>query len=131
MFGKSLYWRETHKQPKFLFLDGRLVLVIFLQIMHIRIWTISLTVFAILVLWFFGRKGISADSILRFIRARIVGNTRTARGHQAQRMPVDFGFETEGHVEQMRKRISLEEKRQIGIREKMNAKRGRKASMAR
>jgi hypothetical protein len=104
-FGTPLYWRESHKQPRFLIFDGRLVITLFLTIMHLRPWTVALTLFAVAVLWFFERKGVSPDSIARFLRARIVGRKRSARGLQAERLPVDFGFETEGHVDQMRQLI--------------------------
>lgn len=99
--------RETHKQPRFLIFDGRLVLVLFLTIMHLRVWTIVLSILTILVLWFFDRKGISADSILRFLRARLVGRRRTARGLHHERMPVTLGFETEADVERVRQMIKL------------------------
>lgn len=94
MFGVPLYWRETHKQPKLLIFDGRLVVVLMAVIMHIRLWTVLLALIVMIVLFLFDRKGIPADSILRFLRAGIVGRRRTARGRAAERMPADFGFET-------------------------------------
>tara|TARA_R110000850_G_scaffold226759_1_gene351933 strand:- start:69 stop:449 length:381 start_codon:yes stop_codon:yes gene_type:complete len=106
-FGTPVFWRETHKQPRFLIFDGRLVLVLFLTIMHLRLWTIALSLITIGVLWFFDRKGISADSIMRFIRARIVGRRRTARGLHNERPAVDFGFESEADVERVRKMIEF------------------------
>lgn len=107
MFGTPLYWRITHKQPRFLVFDGRLVLILFFSLMHIRVWTVGLSVIAIAALWFFERKGVSADSILRFLRATLVGRRRTARGLDAERSAVDYGYETEGMVEAMRRQIEL------------------------
>lgn len=101
-FGTPLYWRETHRQPRFLFLDGRLVITLFLMIMHIRLWTVGLALLTILVLWIFERKGVSADSILRYLRASIVGKKRSARGFQSERPMVDFGFETDAMVKRQR-----------------------------
>lgn len=106
MFGSPLFWRETHRQPRFLMFDGRIVVLILLTVMHIRVWTIALTFFAIAVLWFFDRKGVSADSILRFLRATLVGRRRTARGPEAERAAVDFGFETVAHVDRMKRIIA-------------------------
>jgi hypothetical protein len=106
MFGTPLHWRETHRQPRFLMFDGRIVVLILLTVMHIRVWTIALTVLAIAVLWFFDRKGVSADSILRFLRAAIVGRRRTARGRESERPPVDFGFETATHVDKIKRVIA-------------------------
>lgn len=94
MFGMPIYWRETHKQPKLLIFDGRLVVVLLAVIMHVRLWTVALALLFMIVLYLFDRKGIPADSILRFIRAGLVGRRRSARGRSAERMPADFGFET-------------------------------------
>lgn len=107
MFGKPLYWRETHRQPKFLMVDWRVTVVTILFIMHIRFWTFGLLVVTIALLVWFGRKNVGPDDILRYTRARIAGRRRTARGFNAERMPVDFGFETETHVEAARKRIEF------------------------
>lgn len=93
MFGTPLFWRETHKPGKFLMFEGRVVIVLLLMVMHIRPWTIALAFTVMGVLYFFERKGVSADSILRYLRARIVGRRRTARGVHNERVPVDFHFE--------------------------------------
>lgn len=98
MFGRPLFWRETHKQVRFLIFDGRVIVLLLLAAMHFRVWTVTLAIVSILVQWGFSRKGVSADDILRFIRASIVGRRRTARGHGAERSVVDFGFETPAHV---------------------------------
>jgi len=92
-FGYPLFWRETHKPGKFLMFEGRVVIVLLLMVMHIRPWTIALSLSVMGVLWYFERKGVSADSILRYIRARIVGRKRSARGVHAERLAVDFHFE--------------------------------------
>ena len=93
MFGTPLFWRETHKPGKFLIFEGRVVIVLLLMVMHIRPWTIALAFTVMGVLYFFDRKGVPADSILRYLRARLVGRRRTARGVHNQRVPVDFHFE--------------------------------------
>ncbi|MEY8800310.1 IcmT/TraK family protein [Leisingera sp. XS_AS12] len=123
-FGTPLYWRESHKQPRFLLFDSRLVAVLFLTIMHIRMWTIILSIVTILVLWFFERKGVSADSILRFLRARLVGRKRSARGLHRERSAVDFGFETEAHVQRARQMI--EHRSQAAEKGKSKKGKGRK-----
>lgn len=97
-FGAPLYWRETHKQPKLLIFDGRLIVILLLVILHVRLWTILLAVSAMLTLFFFERKGVPADSILRYLRSSFVGRRRSARGLGSERMPVDFGFETPRQV---------------------------------
>lgn len=102
MFGTPLFWRETHKPGKFLIFEGRVVIVLLLMVMHIRPWTIALAFSVMAVLYFFDRKGVPADSILRYLRARLVGRRRTARGVHNQRVPVDFHFE----AKMLRKRPS-------------------------
>ena len=108
IYGEPVYWRETHRQPRFMMFDGRLVVVLLVCVMHIRPWTIALALSTIAILWFFDRKGVSADSILRFLRARLVGSRRTARGFAAERSAVDFGHETEADVQNYRNRIQAE-----------------------
>ena len=93
MFGTPLFLRETHKPGKFLIFEGRVVIVLLLMVMHIRPWTIALAFTVMGVLYFFDRKGVPADSILRYLRARLVGRRRTARGVHNERVPVDFHFE--------------------------------------
>lgn len=94
IFGTPLFWRETHKPGKFLIFEGRVVIVLILMVMHIRPWTITLALTTMAVLYYFNRKGVSADSILRYLRARFIGKRRTARGLHNQRVPVDFHFES-------------------------------------
>lgn len=95
-FGTPLYWRETHRQPRLLIFDGRLIILFLGVVLHIRLWTVLLALTAIVILYLFERKGVPADSILRYLRARLVGSRRTARGAAAERRAVDFGFETKG-----------------------------------
>jgi hypothetical protein len=99
MFGKSLWWRETHKPVRFLIFDGRIVAILLLTVMHPRWWTLFLAIVTIGVLTFFDRKGIGADSILRAIRSAIVGRKRSARGLADERSAVDFGYETQAMVD--------------------------------
>lgn len=59
MFGSPLYWRETHRQPRFLLFDGRVVGFFLLTLMHARVWTLLLSLTAIGVLYYFERKRVS------------------------------------------------------------------------
>jgi hypothetical protein len=93
IYGTPLFWRETHKPGKFLMFEGRVVIVLLIMVMHIRPWTIALAFTVMGVLYYFDRKGVSADSILRYLRARLVGRRRTARGVHNERVPVNFHFE--------------------------------------
>lgn len=118
IYGSPLYWRETHKQPRFLVFDGRVVLPILLSILHMRLWTVILAVVILGVLFFFDRKGISTDSILRYLRATFVGKRRTARGVDAERSFVDYGFETPSQIRLLKEMNLKEAKRLKELREK-------------
>ena len=93
IFGSSLFWRETHKPAKFLIFEGRVVTVLLLAVMHFRVWTVCLALVTMAVFWWFDRKGIPVDAILRYVRSRIVGNRRSARGLHEERLAVDFAME--------------------------------------
>jgi len=95
IYGTPLFWRETHKPGKFLMFEGRVVVVLLLMVMHIRPWTIVLAFSVMGILYYFSRKGVPADAILRYLRARLVGRRRTARGVHNERVPVDFHFESD------------------------------------
>ena len=102
MFGEPVFWRDTMKPAKFLIFDVRAALALFPALMHIRPWTIALAIAVMVVFWWFERKGVPADSILRYLRARLVGPRRTARGAHEERLPVDFGFECRTFLEKSR-----------------------------
>lgn len=124
MYGSSLFWRETHRQPRFLIFDGRLVILLLLMVMHIRIWTVLIAVTAGLVVWYFERKGVSVESIVRYIRAAVIGRHRSARGRGAERYAVDFGFETHRHIRQMDEFVMSREKSEAALKAK-NAKKSK------
>lgn len=105
MFGQSVFWRETMKPAKFLIFDSRVVLVLVPAFMHLRLWTFCLSIFTMGVFWWFDRKGISANSILRFLRSRLIGKKRTARGVFEERTAVDFGFESKGYLIQAQREM--------------------------
>lgn len=124
IFGTPLFWRETHKPGKFLIFEGRVVIVLLLMVMHIRPWTITLALSVMGILWYFDQKGVSADSILRYLRARLVGRKRSAQGVHAQRVATDFHFEPDAFRKQSKltaARLSL----QKGATEKAVKKTGK------
>lgn len=127
-FGAPLYWRITHKQPRLMIFDGRLIALPLITIMHFRLWTVALTVIAFFVLWFFERKGVSPDSIIRFLRARLIGRRRTARGRHNERPAVDFAFETQAHVAMARRMGELRQAAAEKAKSKSSGKSKRKAA---
>lgn len=127
MFGRSLWWRETHKPVRFLIFDGRIVVILLLLVMHPRWWTLFLAISVFVVLAFFDRKGISADSILRAIRSAIVGRRRSARGPQEERCAVDYGFETQAMMDAEEHRILATLKAKKAIADKAASRAGKRS----
>lgn len=115
IYGSPAFWRETHKQVRFVIFDGRIFVVWLLMIMHLRVWTVLLAIGITFGLFLLERKGVSADSALRFMRASFAGRRRTARGIQEERRPIDFGYETEKDVQDMEKLVA-ERQRQHEVR---------------
>lgn len=126
MFGQPVLWRETHLQPRFLWFDARLTVVFLFTLMHITLWTVLFTLACITVLSFFQRKGVSVDSILRYLRARLVGRKRPARPPSMDRLPVDFGFETQEVIEAYVKREELAAEGRLAARRKAASKASKK-----
>lgn len=115
-FGSPLYWRETHKQPKLLIFDGRLVVLLLLVILHIRLWTLFLALLAMFILFFFERKGVPADSILRYLRTSFIGRRRTARGAAAERPAIDYGYESALMVQRERDALEIRKTRKSKVK---------------
>ena len=92
MYGQYVYWRETMKPAKFLIFDSRVVLAIIPVLIHMRLWTFALAVISMFVFWWFDRKNIPADSILRFLRSWLIGKKRSARGLFEERTAIVFGL---------------------------------------
>jgi hypothetical protein len=108
MFGQSVYWRETMKPARFLIFDGRVVLVLIPAVMHFRVWTLILALITMMVFWYFDRKGVPTNSILRFARAKLIGRKRTARGVFEERTAIDFGFESAPYLARMKADEAIE-----------------------
>ena len=113
MFGEPVFWRDTMKPAKFLIFDVRAVLALFPALMHMRPWTVALAIAVMGVFWWFDRKGVPADSILRYLRARLVGPRRTARGAHEERLPLDFGFECQIFLDRARVDAAKGSRRQV------------------
>ena len=103
MYGQYVYWRETMRPAKFLIFDSRVVLAIIPVLIYMRVWTFALAIISMFVFWWFDRKGIPADSILRFLRSWIIGKKRSARGLFEERTAIDFGFECQLYLENMKR----------------------------
>jgi hypothetical protein len=93
--------------------------------MHLKWWTFGLLVIVTSVLYYFESRGISPDSIFRYLRASFVGRRRTARGVEAERYPVDFGYENLEDISRLEKYIEEKTLRSHEVRDtKTNKKKG-------
>jgi uncharacterized membrane protein len=102
MYGQNVYWRETMKNGKFLIFEGRVVFVLLPTFMHLRLWTLTIAILTMFMFWWFDRKGISANAIARYLKAKLIGKKRSARGVFEERTAVDFSFETKIYLQQAR-----------------------------
>ena len=102
MYGDRVFWRETMMPAKFLIFDSRVVLVIIPFFLHMRLWTLVLTIIVMFVFWWFDGKGVPANAILRFARSWMIGKKRSARGVFEERTAIDFGFESRLYLENLK-----------------------------
>lgn len=108
MYGQPVFWRETMKPARFLLFDIRITVVLFPAFMHVRVWTLLTALAVMCAFIWLERKGVSMDASLRYLRARIVGRRRSARGPSEERLPVDFGYESEAWLQRERLRLESE-----------------------
>lgn len=87
----DLHWRNTQKPARFFALDARVFAFIFLFIIHIRLWTLTLAVIVMLIFWGLERRGLSFESAIRALRMWIVGSRRPAVHAHSRRYWIDFG----------------------------------------
>lgn len=99
-----LFWRHTFVQPKMGPLDYRAVFVVFPFLFYVRVWTVVLLLIILMTMWILQQRKVEPDNILRWLRAGVAGPNRTAQGIRRLRDPVDYGFETNAHVERERRR---------------------------
>lgn len=92
-FGQTAFFRDTQLQARLLIFDARMVIPLFMMLLHIRIWTIIVFISFLAISVFVERKGMRLENAVRRVRAWSVGKWRPARGHDYIRQPVDFSYE--------------------------------------
>jgi intracellular multiplication protein IcmT len=83
-------WRDTFKPARFFPLDARAGLFVVAMLLHIRPWTITLTIVAIAAFWYLERLGMDFTSALRGMRSWLAGRIRPAQPEYKHRDPVDW-----------------------------------------
>ena len=89
---------ECHWSMRSLFIDAMIVIFLGLALLHFNVWTLALLLLAGGVLIWIDRHGINPGNSFRHIQTFMIGPVITARGRLAQRMPVDYGFESNGVI---------------------------------
>lgn len=84
------HWRDTYRPARFFFMDARAGIPTLLMLLHVRYWTIAISVVVIAVFYYFERLGVDAGGAVRAFRAWIIGDHRPARIFHKIRAPVDY-----------------------------------------
>lgn len=85
------HWRNTARPARFFTMDARACLVVFLFIVHIRLWTLILMIAVLIGASIMERYGMALPVALRRLRLFFVGAYRPALVKAAERRFVDRG----------------------------------------
>lgn len=89
--GVAPNWRDTYRHPRLFIFDARLAFLVLPTLLHVRTYTVALTVCAAILLYYFEkRRSMDVASSLRMIRALAAGTQRPTRGRMKIRLPVDY-----------------------------------------
>ena len=94
IFRTTVHWRYAMARPNLVFFDARLVFFIALFAFHIRWWTFTLLVCAIVGLSAARYFNYSLENLGRLIRSKLVGPFRPAIPHARLRPMLDYGAES-------------------------------------
>ncbi len=72
-------WRDTARSARFFFVDYRAAFPLLLFLLHIKLWTFCLAVFAILCLYALERYGYTVPVFLRLVRSSLAGPRKYSR----------------------------------------------------
>jgi intracellular multiplication protein IcmT len=84
------HWRNTFKQPRFFFLDARVGVFLLFFLLHIRIWTLAVTLVVFVVFFIMERYGYDFASALRAVRSFFSGPKRPPVSNERVTYPVDY-----------------------------------------
>lgn len=85
------HWRNTARPARFFAIDARACLVVFLFLVHIRMWTLVLMIGVLIAATIMERYGMTLPVMLRRVRVFFVGHKRPALVKAANRRFVDRG----------------------------------------
>ena len=76
MHDTGAHWRDSSLTPKFFMIDARVCIPLLLVLMHVRVWTIVLSLIVFVFFALLGRWGVSLPVFLRLVRTTIAGNEK-------------------------------------------------------
>ena len=85
------HWRNTARPARFFAMDARACLVVFLFLVHVRLWTLFLMIGVLIACTVMERYGMTLPVTLRRLRLFFGGNYRPALVKSATRRFIDRG----------------------------------------
>lgn len=72
------HWRNAMRTVRFFSVDARAAIFLFFFLLHMRLWTLGLIIFAMLLFYFLERLGLSFSAAFRAFRSWLFGEYRPA-----------------------------------------------------
>ena len=72
------HWRDSAREPRFYFVEGKAAFPLLLFLLHIRIWTFVLALLATIFFSTLARYGFSVRCFLRWLREFMGGGYKMA-----------------------------------------------------
>jgi len=88
------HWRNTMRTARFFTFDARAGAVVFLLILHPRLYTVYFAVFCLLLFYLLERLGLPFPAALRKVRAWLCGVERPAHIASSRRRLIDYNIDT-------------------------------------
>ncbi len=92
-FDDAAFFRDTQIPARFLLFDSKLTAVVFLVLVHFRIWTIATMVIVLAVFTWVEWRGMRVDNAVRRVRSLFAGRLRHARGPAMRRRVSDITWQ--------------------------------------
>jgi intracellular multiplication protein IcmT len=74
----TAHWRDSARPARFFIIDAKAAFPIFLFLLHIKLWTFTLAVIAMLFFTFLNRFGFGVEVFLRSLRSFFAGSKKMA-----------------------------------------------------
>lgn len=72
-------------------LDARAFAVLFIFLIHARLWTFVMTIMAMILFWILEQRGLTFEASVRGIRSWLFGSNRPSNSRRAIRHWIDYG----------------------------------------